>query len=251
MGQTTFSGPVVSQNGFIENSFTTAERDALVNPQPGLLIYNTTTNTYQVCTVGGGTPTWDTAFGEGGGGGGTGPNITSVSPSSGVAGTNVTINGTGFDGTTSITFGGVSAGGFMSSATQLITNVPSGPTPGPVDVVVTTPLGSSTEVGGFTYTAPAATTYTEGVDYQPGGVTRTGMGSGTTIIINTFYWLNGNFNNIFMQGSGSTFTLVQDGVTNTVTTYTGWGSYGPNQTSASGLGSQYTEGGFQSSISFS
>jgi hypothetical protein len=48
MGQTTFSGPVVSQNGFIENSFTTAQRDAIVNPTAGLLIYNTTTNTYQV-----------------------------------------------------------------------------------------------------------------------------------------------------------------------------------------------------------
>lgn len=48
MAQTTFSGPVVSQNGFADNSFTTAERDAIVNPQPGLLIYNTDSNTYEV-----------------------------------------------------------------------------------------------------------------------------------------------------------------------------------------------------------
>lgn len=47
MGQTTFSGPVKSDNGFIENSFTTAERDALT-PVTGLLIYNTTENVYQV-----------------------------------------------------------------------------------------------------------------------------------------------------------------------------------------------------------
>jgi hypothetical protein len=72
MSLTTFTGPVVSQNGFIDSSFTDAERDAIVDPQPGLLIYNTTSNTYQVCTVGGGTPTWDTAFGGGGGGGGGG-----------------------------------------------------------------------------------------------------------------------------------------------------------------------------------
>lgn len=58
MGQTTFSGPVVSQNGFIENSFTTAQRDAIVNPTAGLLIYNTTTNTYQVYNG----STWQAAF---------------------------------------------------------------------------------------------------------------------------------------------------------------------------------------------
>jgi hypothetical protein len=48
MALTTFSGPVVSQNGFLDSSFTTAERDAIVDPQPGLLIYNTTTNEYEV-----------------------------------------------------------------------------------------------------------------------------------------------------------------------------------------------------------
>jgi hypothetical protein len=58
MGQTTFSGPVVSQNGFIENSFTTAQRDAIANPTAGLLIYNTTVNAYQVYN---GT-TWQPAF---------------------------------------------------------------------------------------------------------------------------------------------------------------------------------------------
>ncbi len=68
MSLTTFSGPMVSQNGFIDTSFTTAERDAIVDPQPGLLIYNTTENTYQVCTVGGSTPTWESAFGGGGSG---------------------------------------------------------------------------------------------------------------------------------------------------------------------------------------
>jgi uncharacterized protein (TIGR03437 family) len=70
MGQTTFTGPVISQNGFIDSSFTTAERDAIVDPQPGLLIYNTDTNTYEVCTVSGPQPTWDSAFGGGGGAGG-------------------------------------------------------------------------------------------------------------------------------------------------------------------------------------
>jgi hypothetical protein len=59
MALTTFSGPVVSQNGFLDSSFTTAERDAIVDPQPGLLIYNTTDNTYEVYN---GT-SWQPAFG--------------------------------------------------------------------------------------------------------------------------------------------------------------------------------------------
>jgi hypothetical protein len=61
MSTTTFSGPVASQNGFIENSFTTTERDAIADPQEGLLIYNTTTNTYEVYN---GTA-WQDAFGGG------------------------------------------------------------------------------------------------------------------------------------------------------------------------------------------
>jgi hypothetical protein len=62
MALTTFTGPVVSQNGFIDSSFTTAERDAIVNPQPGLLIYNTTDNIYEVYDG----AAWQVAFGGGG-----------------------------------------------------------------------------------------------------------------------------------------------------------------------------------------
>jgi hypothetical protein len=58
MGQTTFSGPVKSDGGFIENSFSTAERDALT-PVIGLLIYNTDTNIYEVY----GNSGWQPAFG--------------------------------------------------------------------------------------------------------------------------------------------------------------------------------------------
>jgi hypothetical protein len=57
MGQTTFSGPVKSDGGFIENSFSTAERDALT-PVTGLLIYNTDTNIYEVY----GNSGWQEAF---------------------------------------------------------------------------------------------------------------------------------------------------------------------------------------------
>jgi len=62
MGLTTFSGPVESQNGFIETPFTTAQRDAIVAPTAGLLIYNSTTSQYEVYTG----SAWQAAFGGGG-----------------------------------------------------------------------------------------------------------------------------------------------------------------------------------------
>lgn len=43
MAQTTFSGPVASQNGFVLPSYTTTEMEAIQNPATGLMIFNTTT----------------------------------------------------------------------------------------------------------------------------------------------------------------------------------------------------------------
>lgn len=45
MSTTTFSGPVASQNGFVLPNVTTAERDLIVNPATGLMVFNTTTGT--------------------------------------------------------------------------------------------------------------------------------------------------------------------------------------------------------------
>jgi hypothetical protein len=44
MALTTFSGPVVSQNGFILPALTTTEVLAIQNPATGLMVFNTTTN---------------------------------------------------------------------------------------------------------------------------------------------------------------------------------------------------------------
>lgn len=44
MATTTFSGPVVSQNGFQLPALTTAEINAIQNPATGLMVYNTTTS---------------------------------------------------------------------------------------------------------------------------------------------------------------------------------------------------------------
>lgn len=180
------------------------------------------------------------------------PDITSVSPSSGTIGTGITIEGTGFAGVNNVTVGGVGTPFSAMGSTMIFTSVPFGVATGvPLDVVVQNPVGLSTEVGAFTATAPSVTTYTEGVDYAPGGVIRTGMGSGTNIVIDAAYWYNGNFNNLLMRGSGTVFTVVQAGVSNSVNTYTNWSTIAANQYSISGAGNQYNAGGNQSSISFS
>ena len=80
------------------------------------------------------------------------PLITFVSPSAGPSsgGTSVTIDGTNLGSATSVTVGGSSALVTADSATSLSVTTPPG-TPGPADVVVTTPDGTVTDTGGFTY----------------------------------------------------------------------------------------------------
>jgi hypothetical protein len=43
MANTTFSGPVISQNGFQLPSFTTTQINAIASPATGLMVYNSTT----------------------------------------------------------------------------------------------------------------------------------------------------------------------------------------------------------------
>ena len=84
------------------------------------------------------------------------PSVISISPSSGptIGGTSVTINGTGFvSGNTTVTIGGVSAAA-MRRFIQLNYHCYHPPgISGPQDVTVTTPGGSVTLTGGFTYMA--------------------------------------------------------------------------------------------------
>jgi hypothetical protein len=73
------------------------------------------------------------------------PVVSSLSPSSGskAGGTSVTIKGTGFSGATQVLFGGVPATNFTVTSSTRITAVDPAGT-GTVDVVVTTPNGTST-----------------------------------------------------------------------------------------------------------
>lgn len=80
------------------------------------------------------------------------PTITSVTPSTGTTagGTAVSIAGTNLAGATVVTFGGTTATSIVITDTA-ITCVTPAKTAGAKDVIVTTPDGTVTSVGAFTY----------------------------------------------------------------------------------------------------
>ncbi|HEX8979164.1 MAG TPA: IPT/TIG domain-containing protein, partial [Parasulfuritortus sp.] len=87
------------------------------------------------------------------------PTFTSITPTSGptTGGTSVTITGTNFTGATSVTFGGVAAASFtVNSSTQITATTPAGAA-GITNVAITTPGGTATGTGVYTYTAVAPT----------------------------------------------------------------------------------------------
>ena len=83
-----------------------------------------------------------------------GPTITTMTPNTGptAGGQSVTIDGTALSGAMSVTFGGNPATIDSNTATQIIVTTSAG-TAGAVEVVVTTPGGSDTATGGYSYVA--------------------------------------------------------------------------------------------------
>src|SRR5439155_878407 len=88
-----------------------------------------------------------------------GPAITGISPNSGptAGGQSVNINGSDLSGATSVTFGGAAATITANTASQITVTTPAHAA-GVVDVVVTTPGGSTTWTGGYTFQAGPAIT---------------------------------------------------------------------------------------------
>ena len=82
------------------------------------------------------------------------PVISSFSPTSGPAGTTVTINGSSFTGATTVAFNGLSASFSVTSNTVIQSVVPAGAASGPV--TVTTPGGTATSASNFTVTETLA-----------------------------------------------------------------------------------------------
>ncbi|HEY5835615.1 IPT/TIG domain-containing protein [Streptomyces sp.] len=113
------------------------------------------------------------------------PVINVSSPASGLAGTTVTLTGSGFTGVTAVTFGGVPATSFtVVSSTRITAVAPAGS--GTVQIVVTTTGGTSNGIG-FTYTTatPVISTVAPSQGPVAGGntVTLTGsaFGGATTV----------------------------------------------------------------------
>jgi len=75
------------------------------------------------------------------------PTIASFTPTSGGAGTVVTITGTNFSGASAVKFNGVAAAFSVASATSIQTTAPTGVTTGPLSV--TTPGGTATSSSSF------------------------------------------------------------------------------------------------------
>jgi hypothetical protein len=73
------------------------------------------------------------------------PTITSFSPSQGRVGTNVTINGTNFNGINAVYFNQTSASYTRVSASKITATVPQGATTGPIEVVATGGIAVSTK----------------------------------------------------------------------------------------------------------
>jgi hypothetical protein len=80
------------------------------------------------------------------------PTVLLFAPSSGPAGTTVTIAGTGYTGATSVKFHGRAASFVVNSDVEIVATVPKGATSGPI--AVTTPGGTGTSATGFTVLPP-------------------------------------------------------------------------------------------------
>ena len=116
------------------------------------------------------------------------PTITDLAPSSGASNAVVYITGTGFFGTTAVSFGSTAAASFSTFGDTMIQALtPAGS--GSVPVTVTTPGGSVTSVGTFTYTGspPPATPVVDGLSVHTGsslgGTSITIFGTGFTNLV--------------------------------------------------------------------
>ena len=99
------------------------------------------------------------------------PTVTSFAPTSGPVGTSVQINGTDFDGVSSVTFNGVSANFTVTSSTTIQATVPAAATTGTISV--TTPGGTATSANSFTVMVRLSVTKTSTLGVGQGTVAST------------------------------------------------------------------------------
>ena len=112
------------------------------------------------------------------------PTLTGFTPASGLAGTSVTLTGTGLAGATAVRFNGTAASFGVDSATQITAVVPAAASSG--SVAVTTPGGVASSVASFTVTPspiPTLTGFSPASGLVGTRVTLTGTGlTGATAV---------------------------------------------------------------------
>lgn len=122
------------------------------------------------------------------------PAITSFTPSEAIPGTGVSVSGSGFTGTTSVTLNGTPASFTISSAGTLNFNVPAGSSTGKIQV--TNPAGTALSAGDFVVvTTPVITLFTPLSGVPGSTVTITGSG---------FYGING----VSINNTAASFSVV-------------------------------------------
>ena len=99
------------------------------------------------------------------------PTITDFGPASGPVGTSVQINGTSFDGASTVRFNGVSANFTVTSSTTIQATVPAAATTGAISV--TTPGGTATSANSFTVMVRLSVTKTSTLGVGQGTVAST------------------------------------------------------------------------------
>ncbi len=132
----------------------------------------------------------------------TAPHITSFTPTSGAAGTAVSIFGSGFTGTTQVRFNATAVNTFnVANDGKITTVVPSGATTGKISV--TTPAGTDSSGSNFTVSGPKITSFSP--NSGPVGTTVTIRGSHLTGV-----------NSVRFNGTAAAFAFVNDGEVTTV-----------------------------------
>ena len=134
------------------------------------------------------------------------PTVTSFSPTSGAAGTSVSISGTGFTGASSVRFNGTGATFTVNSASSISATVPTGATSGTISVTTAGVTGTSSST--FTVTTPPPVPTISSLSPASGRVGTVVSITGTNLNGATAVRFNGTSATIFTVNSASSISAT-------------------------------------------